>query len=122
MNGTLVDKHLVVNNGRYDHQSLIKVEEWNGLTELPEYFWPAVGPTPQTTQGGHGGVCRKIQGTLRIIITIVVAQAVKGTQGLVCSSPNCSSSDLRPPNGSGNCYSRVLTKVFWKCLNSDYLI
>ena len=61
-NGSIVNKHLVVNNGRYDHQKLIRVEEWNDLTELPDSYWPDVGPTPQATKTGHTGICTRIQG------------------------------------------------------------
>ena len=62
-NGTIANKHMVVNNGRYSHQKLIQTEQWNGYTEFPNHFWPPVGPTPQATDSGHAGVCREIQGT-----------------------------------------------------------
>ena len=62
-NASIVGQHYVVNNGRYDHQKLIQFEQFNGMTELPEHWWPNVGPTPGATEAGHKGVCKALTGT-----------------------------------------------------------
>jgi len=52
-----------INTGALTWERYGQVEKYQGAEELPEHFWPSLGPTPSAHKAGAKGECRRIQGT-----------------------------------------------------------
>ena len=61
-NATKENSYYTVNNGRYEKYNFLMFEAFNGKTELPQSWWPDVGPTPSANSSGVKGICREIYG------------------------------------------------------------
>ena len=51
-NGTLNNQWYKINNGRYEKNKLLYIDEFNGQSKLPDAWWPDVGPRPSATSSG----------------------------------------------------------------------
>merc|ERR1719192_582785 len=52
-----------INTGALTWERYGQVEKYQGAEELPEAFWPNLGPTPSAHKAGAKGECRRIRGT-----------------------------------------------------------
>lgn len=62
-NGSLLNGWAKIDSGKYVLEKFNSYVEYNGMTRLPDSWWPDFGPTPSAHKSGIKGICKDIVGT-----------------------------------------------------------
>ena len=74
-----------INSGKYGIEKFNHYVEVNGLTKLPDTWWPNFGPTPSAHKSGVPGICKDIVGTDGTMYPPFINKVLFGSQ--VLSNP-----------------------------------
>jgi len=62
-NTSIGDEYYTINNGRFDRNKLLNIENFLGSEKLPEEWWPRGPQRPSAYEAGFDGMCRDVFGT-----------------------------------------------------------
>ena len=81
-NNSMKDAYWTINTGDRYMDEYAQVMKYNGEEELPERWWPRMGPSPSAHRGGYGGMCHGEENNMLTADDVIELIAeIHGTDG-----------------------------------------